>query len=171
MTEHRPPIAHSVHPDGKGNYIIVGAPAHIAEARTLGANPASTDAIVRINRQIVDHYRRPKSARLWEQSVKDRNDLRRRLREAERQIQILRGTIAAMDDITWTRSTAAPTQPATGLDAGAVEFAVTPDRVLLRNSAHPVPVLEFTAEQWTAFLEGVDNGEFDIELEEDNDDE
>ena len=59
--------------------------------------------------------------------------------------------------ITWHKSTAS------GAD-GCVEMAVVDDSVLVRNSRDPLgSVLSFTCEEWEAFLEGVNNGEFTID--------
>ncbi len=46
---------------------------------------------------------------------------------------------------------------------GCVEVAVADAEVAVRNSRHPDgPVLEFTIDEWRAFLDGVREGEFDI---------
>jgi Domain of unknown function (DUF397) len=44
-----------------------------------------------------------------------------------------------------------------------VEVAASPEGdVLMRNSRHPDgPALSYTPPEWTAFLDGVKNGEFD----------
>jgi hypothetical protein len=48
------------------------------------------------------------------------------------------------------------------LKGACVEVAFVGRSVLLRDSKRPSgAVLEFSAEEWTAFLEGVRNGEFD----------
>lgn len=38
----------------------------------------------------------------------------------------------------------------------------TAGRVTIRHSADPTAVIEFTAAEWTAFVAGVKDGEFDI---------
>jgi hypothetical protein len=44
-----------------------------------------------------------------------------------------------------------------------VEVAFDDGRVLVRDSKNPhSPVLMFTAQEWTAFLAGVRDGEFDL---------
>lgn len=44
-----------------------------------------------------------------------------------------------------------------------VEIAKRPGAVLIRNSARPDLVLEFSLSEWYAFCAGVSDGEFDIE--------
>ena len=47
--------------------------------------------------------------------------------------------------------------------SGCVEVAVVDTEVAVRNARHPdSPVLEFTIDEWRAFLDGVRDGEFDI---------
>lgn len=159
---------HGVHPDGEGNYIIVGTPVPASHAQSLGADPIPPGAAaILINRQTVDHYRNPKARRLWQQAMWDRADLRHRLRLAEAEITRLKGhTRTVTENLTWRRSTATPVIHS----GGTVEVAELEDgTILVRNSDHPATVLEFSDEEWVAFLEGVDNGEFDPpEDEEDN---
>lgn len=38
------------------------------------------------------------------------------------------------------------------------------DRVLVRNSVRPMPVVEFTREEWAAFVAAVKRGKFDSEV-------
>ncbi|MFE0024485.1 DUF397 domain-containing protein [Amycolatopsis sp. NPDC059021] len=46
---------------------------------------------------------------------------------------------------------------------GCVEVDITSDVVLVRDSKEVnSPVLSFTQEEWNDFLEGVQNGEFDL---------
>jgi hypothetical protein len=46
---------------------------------------------------------------------------------------------------------------------GCVEVVVVDGEVAVRNSRDPQgPVLEFTADEWRAFLDGVRDGEFDL---------
>lgn len=160
MNEQRPP-GPGVYPDGEGHYLIVGTPVPLALALHLGANPGHGDEIVSINRQIVDHYRNPKSRRLWQQAMWDRADLRHRLRLAEAEVQRLKGHTRTMtNDLKWRRSSVTPIVHTGGM----VEIAEPEEgTILVRNSDHPAAVLEFTSEEWTAFLEGVDLGEFDID--------
>lgn len=49
-------------------------------------------------------------------------------------------------------------------DAGnCVEVAFAEDSVRVRHSRSPNgPILSFTHSEWKAFLEGADNGEFDL---------
>lgn len=157
---------YAVQPDGHGNYVITGTPAPPALLNALGIVPADGEATVLINKQVVDHYRSPRSHRLWAQAMRDRADLRRRLRAAERLLAELKGQqdMPNVDNVQWRRSTIDPADA-----TAAVEVAFTQDgRVLVRNGDHTIPVLEFSPEAWTAFLEGVDNSEFDVEVE-DND--
>jgi Domain of unknown function (DUF397) len=61
-------------------------------------------------------------------------------------------------DITWHKSTASG-----GGGGDCVEVAVVDDSVLVRNSRDPLgSVLSFTRQEWAAFLEGVNNGEFTL---------
>jgi hypothetical protein len=47
---------------------------------------------------------------------------------------------------------------------GCVEVAIRPDSVAVRDAKHQEgPVLEFSPGEWAAFLQGVKNGEFDLE--------
>jgi hypothetical protein len=39
--------------------------------------------------------------------------------------------------------------------------AASADGILMRDPNNPETVLEFTRDEWTAFLAGVKNGEFD----------
>lgn len=56
--------------------------------------------------------------------------------------------------ITWRRSTASGS-------GNCVEVAFDDKSVLVRNSRDPVgPVLSFSPEEWVAFLEGANKGEF-----------
>lgn len=56
--------------------------------------------------------------------------------------------------VTWRRSTASGS-------GNCVEVAFDDESVLVRNSRDPVgPVLSFSAEEWVAFLEGANKGEF-----------
>jgi Domain of unknown function (DUF397) len=59
--------------------------------------------------------------------------------------------------IQWRKSTLSTTN-------GCVEVAVVGDRIAVRDSKDQGqgPVLEFTAEEWDAFLGGVRGGEFDL---------
>lgn len=51
------------------------------------------------------------------------------------------------------------------VSSGCLEVRILPDGVLLRNSkAQSGLVLECTLEEWTAFVEGVRAGEFDVEV-------
>jgi Domain of unknown function (DUF397) len=46
---------------------------------------------------------------------------------------------------------------------GCVEVAVVGTGIAVRNSRDPQgPVLEFTPDEWRAFLDGVKEGEFDL---------
>jgi hypothetical protein len=50
-----------------------------------------------------------------------------------------------------------------GPDGNCVEVARRPERIGVRDSKDPAsPVLEFTAPEWHAFIEGVKAGEFDL---------
>ncbi|MET0416143.1 MAG: DUF397 domain-containing protein [Actinoplanes sp.] len=50
-------------------------------------------------------------------------------------------------------------------DAGCVEVGVTDGRLLVRDTKDPSgPVLQFTAREWDAFVNGVRAGEFDLHL-------
>ena len=65
-----------------------------------------------------------------------------------------------MDDqagVVWRKSTLSTTN-------GCVEVAVVGDRVAVRDSKQRGrgPVLEFTAVEWEAFVDGVRGGEFDL---------
>jgi hypothetical protein len=53
-------------------------------------------------------------------------------------------------------------------NATCVEVMETRDEILVRDSkgGGDGRVLHFTHEEWAAFLDGVDNGEFDPEAEE-----
>jgi Domain of unknown function (DUF397) len=59
--------------------------------------------------------------------------------------------------VEWRKSTLSTTN-------GCVEVAVVGDRVAVRDSKQRGrgPVLEFTAEEWAAFVGGVRGGEFDL---------
>ena len=59
--------------------------------------------------------------------------------------------------VEWRKSTLSTTN-------GCVEVAVVGDRVAVRDAKQQGrgPVLEFTAEEWAAFLGGVRGGEFDL---------
>jgi hypothetical protein len=47
--------------------------------------------------------------------------------------------------------------------SGCVEVAVVGTQVAVRNSRDPEgPVLEFTTDEWEAFLDGARGGEFDL---------
>lgn len=61
--------------------------------------------------------------------------------------------------ITWHKSTAS------GPNGDCVEVAFVDGSVVVRNSRDPVgAVLSFTSREWAAFLEGVNNGEFTLDL-------
>jgi Domain of unknown function (DUF397) len=51
-----------------------------------------------------------------------------------------------------------------GNNGQCVEVArLTDGRVLMRHSHHPQgPILEYSPEEWAAFRDGMDNGEFDF---------
>ena len=55
--------------------------------------------------------------------------------------------------MTWRRSSRCDT-------GSCVEVDLTPDRVRVRNSQAPDVVVEFDAEEWAAFVAGVEVGEF-----------
>jgi Domain of unknown function (DUF397) len=56
--------------------------------------------------------------------------------------------------ITWRRSTASA-------DGNCVEVAFASESILVRNSRDPLgPVLSFSPQEWAAFLEGANKGEF-----------
>lgn len=56
----------------------------------------------------------------------------------------------------WRKSTASG-------DAGCVEVALTPGHVWVRDTKdRPGPVLCFSVREWTAFVQGVQQGEFDL---------
>lgn len=56
--------------------------------------------------------------------------------------------------ITWRRSTASGS-------GNCVEVAFASESILVRNSRDPLgPVLSFSPEEWAAFLEGANKGEF-----------
>ena len=56
--------------------------------------------------------------------------------------------------ITWRRSTASA-------EGNCVEVAFASESILVRNSRDPLgPVLSFSPEEWAAFLEGANRGEF-----------
>jgi hypothetical protein len=58
--------------------------------------------------------------------------------------------------LVWRKSTASA-------DGGCVEVAVGAETVYVRNSRHAAgPFLEFRPREWSAFLEGACNGEFDL---------
>ena len=44
-----------------------------------------------------------------------------------------------------------------------VAVVIEPDRVLVRNSQRPDVVVEFDAAEWTAFINGAKEGEFDVQ--------
>ena len=46
-----------------------------------------------------------------------------------------------------------------------VDVAISKNRVVVRNSKKHIPVVEFTHEEWEAFLLGVKNNEFEINKE------
>ena len=67
-----------------------------------------------------------------------------------------------MLDITWRRSTACLDSEACVEVGHYAPGAVLAGWILVRDSKDPDgPVLEFTPEEWSAFLTGVRNGEFD----------
>jgi hypothetical protein len=46
---------------------------------------------------------------------------------------------------------------------GCVEVAISPDKILVRNSRHQEgPTLDFTIGEWRAFIAGARLGEFDV---------
>lgn len=49
-------------------------------------------------------------------------------------------------------------------DAGCVEIMVSGDGVAVRDSKDTTrsPILNFTGDEWRAFVSGVKNGEFDL---------
>jgi hypothetical protein len=48
-------------------------------------------------------------------------------------------------------------------DTACVEVALAPDTIGVRDSKRSdSPVLSFTRDEWTAFVAGVKNGEFDL---------
>ncbi|WP_285481470.1 DUF397 domain-containing protein [Amycolatopsis sp. NBRC 101858] len=51
--------------------------------------------------------------------------------------------------LTWVKSSAS----GSGNDENCVETATTPERVFLRDSKFPRPLLSFTHEAWKAFLD------------------
>ena len=58
--------------------------------------------------------------------------------------------------LVWRKSTASA-------DGGCVDVALGSETVYLRNSRHATgPFLEFRPREWSAFLEGARNGEFDM---------
>lgn len=60
-------------------------------------------------------------------------------------------------DIRWRKSVAS------GSNGDCVEVAFTDKSVLMRNSQYPLgPQLSFSYSEWTAFLTGVRQGEFDL---------
>jgi Domain of unknown function (DUF397) len=65
-----------------------------------------------------------------------------------------------------TQSSGAQWRKSTASDSGdCAEVAFVAGSVLMRHSQHPTgPVLTFSRAEWTAFLAGVRNGEFDGEL-------
>lgn len=66
-------------------------------------------------------------------------------------------TDSEQSDITWHKSTAS------GAAGNCVEVAVVDNSVLVRNFRDPLgSVLSFTCQEWVAFLEGVNNGEFTL---------
>lgn len=61
-----------------------------------------------------------------------------------------------VDRLVWRKSRMSTT-------SDCVEVAFAGSTILLRHSKDPAgPVLAFTAREWTAFLAGVRNGEFDL---------
>ncbi len=59
-------------------------------------------------------------------------------------------------ELVWRKSKASA-------EVNCVEVALTPDRVLVRDSKDPAGgALSFTPQEWTAFLTGVRGGEFDL---------
>lgn len=54
----------------------------------------------------------------------------------------------------WRRSTRCSSESA------CVEVAIEPGRVQMRNSQRPDAVVEFDADEWATFLNGVTEGEF-----------
>jgi hypothetical protein len=66
-------------------------------------------------------------------------------------------TDSEQSDITWHKSMASGA-------SDCVEVAVVDDSVLVRNFRDPLgSVLSFTRQEWVAFLEGVNNGEFTLD--------
>lgn len=54
---------------------------------------------------------------------------------------------------------------ASGADQCCVWVEITPDAVLVREDYSRSAVLEFTHDEWRAFIAGVKAGEFDIEVQ------
>ena len=61
-------------------------------------------------------------------------------------------------NLTWRKSSASES-------GGCLEVAMSPDTVYVRCSRQRSgPVLQFLPHEWTAFLVGARNGEFDLEI-------
>jgi predicted secreted Zn-dependent protease len=63
-----------------------------------------------------------------------------------------------VDGLSWRKSSRSE-------EANCVEVAISPADVLVRHSQdHPGKILRFTYSEWHAFLAGVRNNEFDVDM-------
>ena len=58
------------------------------------------------------------------------------------------------------KSTFSPIQ---GFQPGCVAVSISRSEVLVADTKNPTTVLQFSLEEWDAFIRGVKNAEFDIE--------